>query len=142
MRRNKLKLFAHFVWTTWDRQPWIYEGIERRLYREIEQEVRTLRCTVLAINSTATHVHLLVQLAATASISQLAKQVKGVSSYFYNTVLKPTVPFRWQAQYGAFTIGVNEVDQVKGYILSQKAHHRAGTLQPEWEEPCEELTAV
>ncbi|HQE92268.1 MAG TPA: hypothetical protein PLH19_06245 [Anaerolineae bacterium] len=38
MRRNKLSLFLHLVWTTWDRLPLITPDIERRLYRNIESE--------------------------------------------------------------------------------------------------------
>jgi hypothetical protein len=40
MRRNKLALFLHLVWATWDRLPLITPDIERRLYRNIESEAR------------------------------------------------------------------------------------------------------
>ena len=33
MRRNKLALYIHLVWATWDRQPLIAAELERRLHR-------------------------------------------------------------------------------------------------------------
>jgi len=51
MRRNKLALFLHLVWATWDRLPLITPDIERRLYRNIESEAQKQGCTVLALNT-------------------------------------------------------------------------------------------
>ena len=36
MRRNKLALYLHLVWATWDRLPLITPDIERRLHRNNE----------------------------------------------------------------------------------------------------------
>ena len=51
MRRNKLSIFLHLVWATWDRLPMITPEIERRLYREIrkrsDQEFREFVLTSL-----------------------------------------------------------------------------------------------
>lgn len=46
MRRNKLALYVHLNWATWDRLPLITPDIERRLYRNIESEARKMGCTV------------------------------------------------------------------------------------------------
>jgi hypothetical protein len=32
MARNKIRVYLHFVWATWDRHPLITEDIARRLY--------------------------------------------------------------------------------------------------------------
>jgi len=142
MRRNKLALYLHLVWATWDRQPLITPVIERALYRNIESEARDMRCTVLALSGTEDHVHLAVKYPATVSVAELVKQVKGVSSHFVNETLQPeTHGFKWQGSYGAFTISRDDVDRVVAYIRRQKEHHAEGGLVPEWEEAFEEAEA-
>jgi putative transposase len=84
MRRNKLSLFLHLVWATWDRLPLITTDIERSLYRQLESEARKLECSVLAIGGIEDHLHMLVSIPATIRIADLVKQLKGVSSHFVN----------------------------------------------------------
>ena len=139
MRRNKLSLFLHVVWATWDRLPLITPDIERRLYRTIESEAQEQGCTVLALNGTENHVHLLVTIPSTITMADLLKQVKGVSSHFVNETLKPPTQFKWQGSYGAFTVSRWDVDKIKGYIKGQKEHHQTGELVPEFEETFDEI---
>ena len=140
MRRNKLCLFLHLVWATWDRLPMISPDIERYLYREIESEAIKMRCIVLALNGTANHVHVLLIIPTTVTIADLAKQIKGASSHFVNEVLNPEMPFKWQGSYGAFTVSRWDVDKIVAYVKNQKQHHAAETLIAEWEETYEEVT--
>ena len=140
MRRNKLCLFLHLVWATWDRLPMISPDIERYLYREIESEAIKMRCIVLALNGTANHVHVLLIIPTTVTIADLAKQIKGASSHFVNEVLNPEMPFKWQGSYGAFTVSRWDVDKIVAYVKNQNQHHAAETLIAEWEETYEEVT--
>jgi REP element-mobilizing transposase RayT len=139
MRRNKLRLYLHLVWGTWDRLPLITAEIERPLYRCIQKEAQKQKCKVLALNGAADHVHLLVSFPTTITIANLVKQVKGVSSRFVDDELAPATPFKWQGFYGAFTVSRWDVDKVKNYIKRQKEHHAANDLWPEWEEMFEEV---
>jgi putative transposase len=139
MRRNKLALFLHLVWATWDRLPLITPDIERRLYRNIESEAQKQGCTVLALNGTEDHVHLLVIFPTTITIADVLKHVKGVSSRFINETLRPPAQFKWQGSYGAFTVSRWDVARIKEYIKRQKEHHRSGELVPEFEETFEEI---
>ena len=139
MRRNKLALFLHLVWATWDRLPLITPDIERRLYRNIESEAQKQGCTVLALNGTEDHVHLLVIFPTTITIADVLKHVKGVSSRFVNETLRPPAQFKWQGSYGAFTVSRWDVARIKEYIKRQKEHHRGGELVPELEETFEEI---
>jgi len=137
MRRNKLALYVHLVWATWDRLPLILLDVERRLYRNIESEVRKMGCVVLALNGTVDHVHLVISTTATIAIADLVKQIKGVSSHFVNEVLRPETQFKWQGGYGAFTVSRWDLPIVVGYVKKQKEHHRADDLLVELEEAFE-----
>ncbi len=139
MRRNKLALYVHLVWATWDRLPLITPEIERRLHRNIESEAQGQGCVVLALNGTDDHVHLLVSIPTTITIANLAKQVKGVSSHFINDELRPAREFKWQGSYGAFSVSRWDVDRIVNYIKRQKEHHLTGELLPEFEETFEEF---
>jgi REP element-mobilizing transposase RayT len=141
MRRNKLALYIHLVWATWDRLPLITSDIERRLHRNIESEARKQGCDVLVINGVQDHIHLLVSLPATITIANLVKQVKGVSSHFVSETLRPATQFKWQANYGAFTVSRWDVDRIIGYIQRQKEHHAAETVLQEYEETFEEFNS-
>ena len=138
MRRNKLSLYVHLVWATWDRLPIITPEIERRLHRNIDAEAARHGCAVLALNGTADHIHLLVTIPATITIANLAQQVKGVSSQFVNEELHPSAPFKWQGSYGALTVSRWDVDQIVAYIRRQKEHHSANDLRQELEQMFEE----
>jgi REP element-mobilizing transposase RayT len=141
MRRNKLALYLHLLWATWDRLPMITPEIERQLYHNIESEAGKMGCTVLALDGTPDHVHLIVSIPTTITIADLVKQVKGVSSHFVNETLKPDEQFKWQGSYGAFTVSRWDVEKVIEYVKRQKEHHSAGELVSEWEEAFEEVTA-
>jgi putative transposase len=139
MRRNKLALYLHLVWATWDRLPLVTPEIERRVYRNIESEARSISCTVLAINGMPDHAHLVLSIPATITIANLVKQVKGVSSHFVNETLKPDFEFKWQGSYGAFTVSRWDVDKIVNYVKRQKEHHQLNELFPEWEDAFEEV---
>ncbi len=139
MRRNKLELYLHLVWATWDRLPLITPDIERRLLRNVESEAQKLGSIVLAINGTEDHVHVLLAFPTTVTIADLVKQMKGVSSHFANEELKLDYQFKWQGSYGAFTVSRRDVDQIKQYVKRQKDHHATGELMREYEEIFEEF---
>ena len=125
-----------------DSQALIEPAIERRLHRNIESQVRKLDCTVLAVNGTLDHIHLLVSFPTTVTIAGLLKQIKGVSSHFVNEVLPSDVQFRWQRGYGAFTVSRWDLPRVIDYVKRQKEHHMVGGLQSELEETFESIEAM
>jgi putative transposase len=101
-----------------------------------------MRCIVLALNGMPDHVHIVLIIPTTVTIADLVKQLKGASSHFYNDVLQPEMPFKWQASYGAFTVSRWDVDKIVAYVKNQKQHHADAMLLPEWEETFEEVTGT
>ena len=142
MKRNKLALFLHFVWATWDRQPLITSDIERRLFRNMESQAQGMGCIVLAINGMPDHVHMVLSLPTTITIADLVKQIKGVSSHFANETLQPRSKFKWQGSYGAFTVSRWDLDKIIAYVKRQKEHHEMNEIFQEWEQVYEEMASV
>jgi putative transposase len=137
MRRNKIEVYLHLVWGTWDRLSLIDGAWERRLHRNLIGEAERLGMAVLALNGMPDHVHAVVSLPTTVTIAELVKQLKGVSSRFVNETVQPDFLFKWQGFYGAFSVSRWDVDRVVGYVNRQREHHSANELMPEWEQASE-----
>jgi putative transposase len=125
MRHPHARLFAHLVWSTWDRAPLIVPDIQQRLYGAMQHHASQLDARVIAIGGIEDHVHVLVRFPPKLALSLLVGRMKGASSYLAEQVLGHT--FRWQGAYGAFTLSERGVPRVRDYVLNQEAHHRDGT---------------
>jgi REP element-mobilizing transposase RayT len=139
MRRNKLSLYVHFVWTTWDRLPLITPAIERALYRNIIESAQSLGCRVLAINGVEDHVHVFLALPSTVSIAELVQKMKGASAHFVNNQMALEYHFKWQGFYGAFSVSRWDISKIINYIKNQKEHHANDDLWPEFETAFEHI---
>ncbi len=139
MRRNMLAIYVHLVWATWDRQPFITPAIERDLHRTIEAICRDCGCDVLAIGGMPDHVHILVTLPTTISLADVVRRVKSGSSTYANRTLVEKDSFRWQGNYGAFTVCAGCRQKVVAYIENQKKRHAVNNIWATAEQTYEEL---
>ncbi len=133
MRAPFTQLFVHCVWATWDRLPLLTTRLERPIYNAIIVKCHELKCEVIAIGGMPDHIHLLIRLHPTMSVSDLLKSVKGSSSHLVTHEVAKGEFFKWQGAYGAFTVGKRDVPRVKAYIEHQEEHHKRGTVESEWE---------
>jgi putative transposase len=125
-----VRLYVHLVWATWERAPSLTPEREGAVYGCIRAECERLRCAVLGIGGTENHIHVLVRLSPAVSVSQLVKQLKGVSSHLMNHEYPGGSPFKWQGGYGVFSVQQSTIRQVQEYIVNQKEHHRTNELLP------------
>jgi putative transposase len=135
MRRSKISVFIHFVWAT-KRREWMLEDleIERRIHRYLESQTQKLKCSVLAINGMPDHVHMLIALHPTVSLSDFARQAKASSSLFANQQLGFNGAFDWQDNYAAISVTPRHLEKIVAYINNQKQHHADGSTKDEWEQ--------
>ena len=78
------------------------------------------------------HVHVLIDLPKTLSVSEAIKQLKGGASHAINQEgLMPAGRFAWQDGYAAFTVSLSNAAQVATYIANQREHHRHRTFEEE-----------
>ncbi len=131
MAQSYGRLFYHFVWATWNREPLLTGPIQRHAYALIRSKCRELRCEVHALGGIADHVHLLVSLPRTLCVADFAEGVKGASSRALNKArVEVGEGFKWQGGYGSLTVSPSHLRRVIRYIENQEEHHRAVTL---WE---------
>ena len=131
-------IYAHMVWATHRRLPLLTPEVEDRVQGCILAVCGDLDCKPLVIGGTSDHIHLLVRLHPTVSVSALAKRVKGSSSHLVTHELCSGEPFRWQRGYGAFSLGRNQLNPAVLYVRRQKERHAGKGTWAEWED-CGEL---
>jgi REP element-mobilizing transposase RayT len=61
------------------------------------------------------------------AVARFVGQVKAFSSARINRAKWIDHTFRWQSEYGAFTVGRRQLERVVDYVERQKEHHAAGT---------------
>jgi putative transposase len=129
MARVHYRLFYHFVWSTWDREPLLVGQIEHEAYALIQSACKTHNAEVHALGGVANHVHLLVSLPRTLLIPDFMETVKGMSSKVLNdTHGSLTWSFKWQGGYGVDTVSLSHLKRLREYIGNQKQHHASNTL--------------
>jgi REP element-mobilizing transposase RayT len=88
--------------------------------------------TAVEVGGMADHVHVLLSLPSTISISKAMQLLKGGSSKWVHETFPRHWLFRWQVKYGAFGVSVSLLEKTIEYIKNQEAHHRKMTFQEEF----------
>ena len=78
------------------------------------------------------HVHILVGMRPTQSVSDLMQDIKGSSSKWINEKKFLKVKFEWQEGYGAFSYAKFQVNTVINYIKNQEQHHALRSFHQEY----------
>jgi len=76
------------------------------------------------------HVHLAIRFPRTITIAHLVEELKTSSSKWLKT--QSLAHFAWQNGYGAFSVGLSDLEALRKYIDSQEEHHRTQTFQEEY----------
>jgi putative transposase len=121
----------HCVFATKRREPVLTPAIRERLWPYLGGIARENRITTLAIGGVADHVHVLVSLPGTMSVSKAMQLLKGNSSKWIHETFPVLRSFAWQEGYGAFSIGISGIDETRAYIRDQEEHHRTRTFREE-----------
>jgi REP element-mobilizing transposase RayT len=122
----------HIIFSTKGRIAVINDGVRSELMAYLGSLIREKNGKALAVNGTADHVHLLVQIPPALSISELMRFVKTNSSRWTRRVNSSMKDFEWQHGYGVFSVSRSNAQKVCRYILNQEAHHKKRSFQEEF----------
>jgi REP element-mobilizing transposase RayT len=125
-------LLYHLVFSTKDRQPWLDQERQPRLFACLGTLTREEGGITLAVGGVADHVHLLVKLKQDRALSDILRVLKAKSSRWFHMSFPDRQDFAWQTGYGAFTVSYSQVERVRHYILTQEEHHRNRPFQTEF----------
>jgi len=125
--------YFHCVFSTKERQRLITPDLRERLFPFLGGIARQNKMKAIEAGGVEDHVHLLLSLPSTVSISKAVQLIKGGSSKWIHETFSEQRLFAWQEKYGAFSVSVSQLDTVVEYIRNQESHHRTMTFQEEFE---------
>lgn len=132
MANTYTKIHLQFVFAVKHRQALIHPSWDNELYKYITGIVQNHEHKMLAINGVEDHIHILVGMRPSQSISDLLRDIKGDSTLWINDSKFLNKKFEWQSGYGAFSYSPGDVKNVIRYILNQKEHHKNQLFKQEY----------
>ena len=134
MENTYTQVHLQLVFTVKNRRSLIHPSWKDELYKNMAGIIRSYDHKLLQINGMPDHVHILIGMRPTQSLSDLMKKVKGESSEWINNKKFLTEKFSWQEGFGAFSYAKEQVPNVIRYIQNQETHHRKQTFREEYME--------
>ena len=128
MSKTYTELYYHLIWSTWKREPILQREIRRDLYDYIALRSKAYGYDLHAVNGIENHVHIVIRLGPSVSVSEAVRKLKGSTSHFCNHKLKLEAGFKWQEGYGALTFGKGNLPKVVSYVDRQEERHRDGQI--------------
>ena len=118
------RIFLHLVWTTRERMPLIDREIASYLAEALPIVARQERAAVMELGIVSTHLHLLIRLHPTATVSQLVQRMKGGTSAGAIRNSPPSARrLRWARGYNVESVSLRAVEVVSAYVRNQSRHH-------------------
>jgi REP element-mobilizing transposase RayT len=132
MANTYTQIHIHFVFAVKHRCGLIQPIWKDELYKYITGIIQNNHHKMICINGMPDHIHILVGIKPTKSISDLMKDVKAYSSKWINEKKLVQGKFEWQEGYGAFSYSKSQVNDVVNYIANQEQHHKIKTFKEEY----------
>ena len=120
----------HCVFSTKRRRDLIPPDVQPKLWAYLGGIARKNGFKALMVGGTQNHVHVLLSLPATLPLAKAMQLIKGASSHWMNE--NYTKEFVWQEGYGAFTVGISQMEQTISYIRRQPEHHKKRSFEEEF----------
>jgi len=121
------KILVHCVFSTKNRQPLISEP--EKLWTYLRGIARNHGVDTLAVGGTANHVHMLIALPRSTTVSAIMRDLKANSSRHVNEKQRG---FAWQDGYAAISVSPSQVENVRRYIEMQDEHHAKRGFEAEY----------
>ena len=129
-----VRIWIHVIWGTKRREKIITQSLKPQLMKHIQENARLKEIHIDFMNMVQDHVHLLISLRPSQSISKVVQLLKGESSHWVNQNHLVHGKFEWQDDYIALSVSESQVNRVRDYIRDQEAHHRKKTFSEEYEQ--------
>ena len=134
MANTYTSLHYHIVFSTKNREFWINQDVEHRLWAYLGGIAKQNKMTPLQIGGIEDHVHLLLGAPTVLAPAKMVQLLKGGSSAWIHEALPRMEGFGWQDGYGTFTVSRSKVPSAIEYIQGQREHHRTKSFQDEYRE--------
>jgi len=127
------RLHYHLIWSTRDREPNLTLEREKMFYGVLYKKAEELGIKIHAAGNVEDHAHVVASIPPKLSIADCVRHLKGASAFAINHMDGSDGQFKWQAGYGALTIGERSLEIVMDYAAKQKEHHKNGNVKEYYE---------
>jgi len=134
-----VNIWVHVVWSTKHKLPYLNKEIRQKLIYHIIENAEDNKIHINFINGYVDHLHLLVSMSPSQSISDIIHQIKGESSKWVNQNKLTEVKFEWQNEYYAVSVSPQDAQAVREYIRNQERHHKEKNFDSEIKELYKEI---
>jgi len=131
MPHSYMCCLVHIVFSTFERRTLIQEQMRERLHAYIGGIARENTMAALAVGGVEDHVHILLSLSRTVSVSKAVQLLKAGSSKWANETFPVASKFAWQEGFWAFSIGASQRENTVNYIHKQVEHHKRVSFSEE-----------
>jgi REP-associated tyrosine transposase len=132
MSQSLTKLYAHLIFSTKNRKPYLDDQVRPRIHGYLATIVRELDSPFVVVGGVEDHVHILFDMGKMHAPVKFVEKIKRDSSKFVKTLSTKYGGFYWQRGYGIFSVSPTLREEAEAYIRSQEEHHRKKTFQEEY----------
>ncbi|MCO5286081.1 MAG: IS200/IS605 family transposase [Chitinophagaceae bacterium] len=127
-----VRIWVHLVFTTKNRKPFLNsKELRAEVFQHIKENAKQKDLWLDSINGYQEHVHCLISLGRTQTISQVGQLIKGESSRWINKSGLIKSPFNWQDDFWAVSVSESHLNALRKYIQNQEKHHKKTTFNEE-----------
>lgn len=131
------QIHIHLVFAVKFRKALISPDWKDELFKYITGIVQKNKHKMLSINCMPDHMHILIGMRPSQSLSDLMQDIKGDSSKWINSKGFLRQRFAWQGSYGAFSYSKSQISRVMRYIENQQVHHKKQDFISEYKKTLE-----
>jgi REP element-mobilizing transposase RayT len=132
MANTFTSLHYHIIFSTKNRERWIDQAVEQRIWEYLGGIARQNDMKALQIGGIEDHVHLVIGIPASLAVSKALQFLKGGSCRWIHETFPELARFQWQDGYAAFAVSKSQVPDVVRYVANQREHHKGLTFQDEY----------
>ena len=124
----------HIIFSTKGRIGLILPEFKNDLYKYMSGIAKNEDSQILKINGTNNHVHVLVKIKPSISVSDFICKLKSNSSKWVSENHELSYGFQWQGGFSSFSVSESQTNVISRYIDNQEAHHAKFSFENELEE--------
>jgi REP element-mobilizing transposase RayT len=132
MPQSLTRIYAHLIFSTKNRKPFLDEAIRSRVHAYLATVIRDMDSPWVVVGGVADHVHALFDIGKMVAPANFVERVKRESSKFVKTLGSDYSKFYWQRGYGMFSVSPKDRDEAEHYVRNQEEHHQRRTFQEEY----------
>jgi putative transposase len=126
------QIYVQLVFAVQNREAVLDRNIRPRVFEYMSGIITNMKHKSIIVNGTSNHVHILLGLNPSISVSDTVHDIKRSSSLFINNEKLCLGRFSWQEGYGGFSYSRSQIREIYNYIDNQETHHRNKTFQQEY----------